>query len=215
MNTLLADERDGVLRREPTVCAIDERSDEVLAIGTAALELAAERAVILVHPLRHGSISDFDVTEQMVRMLLGNRRGGWFSQPRVLVAALAATTPVERRAVSEAILAAGVRQVLVMEESAAAAIGAGLPIDQAAGTCIVDIGGGTTEVAVISLGGIVAQKAAPVGSVDLDEAIIRMFAEEHGLAISERLATRVKEQAASAAPTVSYTHLTLPTNREV
>lgn len=199
-NTLLAAEPDGIVRREPTVCAIDERTEQVLAIGSAAIEMASHRACLLVHPLRHGTISDFDVTEQMVRLLMGNFKGGWFSQPRVLVAASAATTPVGRRAISEAILAAGVRTVLIMEESAAAAIGAGLPIDQPAGTCVVDVGGGTTEVAVISLGGIVTQKAAQVGGSDLDDAIIRMLSEEHGVAVGERTAVRLKEEIASAVP---------------
>jgi len=199
-NTLLAADPDGVLRREPTVCAVDERSDAVVAIGEEALRLASERPVILVRPLRHGSIGDFDVTEGFVRMLLGDLRGGWFSQPRLLVAASAATTPVERRAVSEAILSAGVRTVLLMEESAAAAIGAGLPIDQPAGTCVVDVGGGTTEIAVISLGGIVAQRAVPIGGGDFEDAIIKLIAEEHGLAIAEPVATRIVHDVASAVP---------------
>jgi rod shape-determining protein MreB and related proteins len=199
-NTLLAADPDGVLRREPTVCAVDDRNDDVVAIGSAALQLATQRPVVLVKPLRHGSIGDFDVTEGFVRLLLGDLRGKWFSQPRLLVAQSAVTTVVERRAVSEAILAAGVRTVLLMEESAAAAIGAGLPIDQPAGTCVVDVGGGTTEIAVISLGGIVAQKATPVGGIDFDEAIIRLLAEEHSLAVAETAANRIVHDVASAVP---------------
>lgn len=199
-NTLLYAEPEGIVLREPTVCAVDEASGEVLAFGESAFGIVAERDALLVRPLVHGSITDFEVTERLMRIVLADHRGGWLSQPRVLVASSGAATSVERRAVSEAILAAGARQVLMVEETIAAAIGAGLPIDEPACTCIVDIGGGTTEVAMISLGGIVERRAIQVGGDDLDEAILRLLREEHDLAATERTAERLKCAVASAVP---------------
>lgn len=199
-NTLVYAEPDGIVLREPTVCAVDEASGEVLAFGEAAFTAATQRELLLVRPLRHGSITDFDVTERMMRFILDDHRGGWLSQPKVLVAASGAATSVERRAVTEAILAAGARQVLMLEETIAAAIGAGLPIDEPAGTCIVDIGGGTTEVAIISLGGVVSSRAITVGGLDFDDAILRLLRDEHDLAATERTAERIKREVASAVP---------------
>lgn len=198
VNTLLYAEPEGIVLREPTVCAVDQTSGEVLAFGEPAFAVCAETDALLVRPLNHGSITDFEVTERMMRIIMADHRGSWLSQPRVLVAASGAATLVERRAVSEAILSAGARQVLMVEETIAAAIGAGLPIDEPAGTCIVDIGGGTTEVAIISLGGIVVRRAISVGGNDLDDAILRLLREEHDLAATERTAERLKREVASA-----------------
>jgi rod shape-determining protein MreB and related proteins len=199
-NTLVYAEPEGIVLREPTLCAVQNDTGEVVAFGEAAYAAAQSDELLLVRPLRHGSITDFDVTERMMRFILDDHRGGWLSQPRVLVAASGAATSVERRAVTEAILAAGARQVLLVDETIAAAIGAGLPIDEPAGTCIVDIGGGTTEVAIISLGGVVSARATTVGGIDFDEAILRLLRDEHDVAATERTAERIKREVASAVP---------------
>lgn len=202
-NTLVYIRGRGIVLNEPTVIALNERTGDVLAMGREAWAMIGRTpGYIVAHrPLRRGAISDFDITERLIKLILqrvGVRR---FSRPRALFCVPSAITEVERRAVEEAALAAGARSALLLEQPMAAAIGAQLPIDQPVGNCIVDIGGGTTEVAVISMGGIVASRAIRVGGFDLDEAIQRFIRREYGMAVGERTAENIKIAVGSAYPT--------------
>jgi rod shape-determining protein MreB len=151
-------------------------------------------------PLRHGVVTDFDTTEQMLRYFLKAARVGRFSSPRVVLCVPSGITDVERRAVEEATLSAGARAVYLIEEPMAGAIGAGLPVAEPSGTMVVDIGGGTSEVAIIALGGMVVSQSLRVGGYDLDDALIRHVRDEHRLLIGQQRAEEVKIEIGSAGP---------------
>jgi rod shape-determining protein MreB len=158
--------------------------------------------IIAVRPLRKGAITDFDITQRMIRLLLQRSGVSRFNRPRVLICVPSAITEVERRAVEEAARRAGAVGAYLIEQPMAAAIGAGLPIHEPLGNMVVDVGGGTTETAVISLGGIVALQAIRVGSFDIDAAIQTYVRREYGIAIGERTAEEIKMAIGSAYPTV-------------
>jgi len=192
----------GIVLSEPSVVAIDERTGEVHAVGSEAqLMIGRTPASISAdRPLRHGVIADFEVTEAMLRRFMEKVLSSRFSRPRLVMCAPSGVTEVERRAVEEASLSAGAREVHLIEESLAAAIGAGLPIAEPVGRMVVDIGGGTSEVAVISLGGLVVSRSLRVGGYDLDEAITNHIRNEHRMAIGSQSAEAIKLAIAVATP---------------
>jgi rod shape-determining protein MreB and related proteins len=201
-NTLVYQRQRGILFSEPTVLALNKETGAVLAMGDEAWQMIGRTPgyIVAVRPLRSGAISDFEVTEKLIRLILQRSGVNRLSRPRVLVCVPSALTEVERRAVEEATLSAGARSCYLIEEPMAAAIGAGLPIHEPMGNLVVDIGGGTTEVALISLGGIVTNTAVRVGGFDLDGAIQNYIRKEYRLAIGERTAERIKIAIASAFP---------------
>jgi rod shape-determining protein MreB len=201
-NTVVYVRGRGIVLSEPSVVAIDERTGEVHAVGSEAqLMIGRTPASISAdRPLRHGVIADFEVTEAMLRRFMEKVLSSRFSRPRLVMCAPSGVTEVERRAVEEASLSAGAREVHLIEESLAAAIGAGLPIAEPVGRMVVDIGGGTSEVAVISLGGLVVSRSLRVGGYDLDEAITQHIRNEHRMAIGSQSAEAIKLAIAAAMP---------------
>jgi rod shape-determining protein MreB len=193
-NTLVFVRGQGIVLSEPSVIAIDTNSGDVLAVGKAAQQMIGRTPATIsaVRPLRHGVIADFEVTEQMLRHFLRQASGGRGRHPRVIVCAPSGITRVEQQAVQEACLAAGARQVALIEEPMAAAIGAGLPVGEPQASTVLDIGGGTSEVAVISLGGIVVSRSLRVGGYELDDAIAAHIRNEHHLAIGSGTAEQLK-----------------------
>jgi rod shape-determining protein MreB len=193
----------GIVLREPSVVAVhSEMRRHVLAVGSEAKGMMGRTpgGIVAVRPMQEGVIADFDVTEIMLKYFIKKAGSSFFSlvRPRVVVSVPHGVTPVERRAVDEATKNAGARKVYIVEEPMAAAIGAGMPVKDPTGSMIVDIGGGTCEVAVISLGGIVAARSIRVGGNKLDEAIIEYVKREHNLLIGERTAEEVKLEIGSA-----------------
>ncbi|HEX5620517.1 MAG TPA: rod shape-determining protein, partial [Solirubrobacteraceae bacterium] len=201
-NTVVYVRGRGIVLSEPSVVAIDQRTGEVHAVGAdAQLMIGRTPATISAdRPLRHGVIADFEVTEAMLRQFVDKVLPNRFSRPRLVMCAPSGVTDVERRAVEEASLSAGAREVHLIEESLAAAIGAGLPIAEPVGRMVVDIGGGTSEVAVISLGGLVVSRSLRVGGYDLDEAITNYIRNEHRMAIGSQSAEGIKLAIAAATP---------------
>jgi len=201
-NTLVYQQGRGVVYAEPTVVAVNARSGQVLAAGSRAWRLLAESPgnVQVVRPLERGVIADFEMTASMLRLIIRSLGGTRFPRPRALVCVPASSTKVERRAVEEAVTSAGLRSATLVEETLAAAVGAGLPIHEPVGSLVVDIGGGTTEVAVVAMGGIVTGSSTPVGGFDLDAAIQRHVRQRYGVAIGDRSAERVKVELGSAYP---------------
>ena len=201
-NTLVYQRGKGILFAEPTVIALNKETGDVLAMGDEAWQMIGRTPgyIVAVRPLRSGAISDFDVTEKLIRLILQRSGVNRLSRPRVLVCVPSALTEVERRAVEEATLSAGARSCFLIEEPMAAAIGAGLPIHEPMGNLVVDVGGGTSEVALISLGGIVTNTAVRLGGFDLDGSIQNYIRKEYRLAIGERTAERIKISIASAFP---------------
>jgi rod shape-determining protein MreB len=201
-NTLVYVRGRGIVLSEPSVVAIDQRSGEVHAVGVEAKRMLGRTpgTIQAIRPLKDGVIADFDVTEQMLRHFIQKVHQHRFAHPRVVVCVPSGVTGVEKRAVEEATLSAGARQAYLIEEPMAAAIGAGLPVAEPTGNMIVDIGGGTTEVAVISLGGIVINHSIRVAGDEIDDAIIQYARRDHNLVIGERTAENAKIAAASAYP---------------
>ncbi len=199
-NTVVYVRGRGIVLSEPSVVAIDQRTGEVHAVGAdAQLMIGRTPATISAdRPLRHGVIADFEVTEAMLRQFVGKVLQSRFSRPRLVMCAPSGVTDVERRAVEEASLSAGAREVHLIEESLAAAIGAGLEIAEPIGRMVVDVGGGTSEVAVISLGGIVVSRSLRVGGYDLDDAITNYIRLEHRMAIGSQSAEAIKLAVGSA-----------------
>jgi rod shape-determining protein MreB len=193
-NTVVFVRGHGIALIEPSVVAIDERSGEVLAVGAEARRMIGRTPATIraTRPLRHGVIADFEVTEQMLRHFIRRTIGGPLVHPRVILCVPSGITDVERRAVEEATLAAGAREAHLIEEPMAAAIGADLPVAEPAASMVVDVGGGTTEVAVISLGGMVVWNSIRVGGYELDEAIVAHAKAQHGLLIGQEHAEEVK-----------------------
>ena len=193
----------GIVLNEPTVIALNSQTHDVLAMGHQAWQMIGRTPgyIVAVRPLRQGAITDFDITQRMIRLLLQRAGLSRFHRPRVLICVPSAITEVERRAVKEAARQAGAAEAQLIEQPMAAAIGAGLPIHEPLGNMVVDVGGGTTETAVISLGGIVALQAIRVGSFDIDAAIQTYVRREYGIAIGERTAEEIKLAIGSAFPT--------------
>ncbi|NBT27287.1 MAG: rod shape-determining protein, partial [Actinobacteria bacterium] len=202
-NTLVYMQGRGIVINEPSVIAVNRRTGEVLATGEEASGMIGRTPgyIVAVRPLRGGAITDFEITEKMIRLLLQRAGVSRFSRPKVLICVPSAITEVERRAVTDATRRAGAADAQLLEQPMAAAIGADLPINEPVGNMVIDIGGGTTETAVISLGGIVALEAVRVGSFDIDAAIQAHVRREHGLAIGERTAEEIKKSIGSAMPT--------------
>ena len=201
-NTLVYVRGRGIVLSEPSVVAIDQRTGEVHAVGVEAKRMLGRTpgSISAIRPLKDGVIADFDVTEEMLRHFIHKVHQNRWAHPRVVVCVPSGVTGVEKRAVEEATLSAGARQAYLIEEPMAAAIGAGLPVSEPTGNMIVDIGGGTTEVAVISLGGIVVSQSIRVGGDELDEAIVKYVQREYKLLIGTQTAEEVKLEIGSAAP---------------
>ncbi len=200
-NTLVYVRGRGIVLSEPSVVAIDSRDGTVHAVGVEAKRMIGRTpgSITAIRPLKDGVISDFEVTEEMLRYFIQSVHSNRFAHPRVVVCVPSGVTGVEKRAVEEACLSAGARQAYLIEEPMAAAIGAGLPVAEPTGSMIVDIGGGTTEVAVISLGGIVVSQSIRVGGDELDDAIVAHCKSAYKLAIGSQTAEEVKLEAGSAA----------------
>src|SRR4051794_20899467 len=199
-NTVIYVRGRGIVLSEPSVVAIDQRSGEVHAVGADAQRMIGRTpaSISADRPLRHGVIADFDVAEAMLRHFLGKVVHGRFGRPRVIMCAPSGITEVERRAIEEASLSAGARTVRLIEEALAGAIGAGLEIAEPIGRMVVDVGGGTSEVAIISLGGIVVSRSLRVGGYDLDDAISAYLRTEHRMAIGTNSAETIKFAIGSA-----------------
>ena len=201
-NTLVYVRGRGIVLSEPSVVAIDSRTGEVHAVGIEAKRMLGRTpgTIQAIRPLKDGVIADFDVTEQMLRHFIQKVHQNRWAHPRVVVCVPSGVTGVEKRAVEEACLSAGARQAYLIEEPMAAAIGAGLPVGEPTGNMVVDIGGGTSEVAVISLGGIVVSQSIRIGGDELDEAIINYVKREYKLMIGQQTAEEVKLEIGSAFP---------------
>lgn len=202
-NTLVYVSGKGIVLQEPSVVAIDQDLKIPLAVGEEAKKMIGRTPgnVIAVRPLRDGVIADFDTAELMLKTFIGRVRGKTLSQPRIVIGIPSGVTGVERRAVIEAATQAGASEVRLIDEPIAAAIGAGLPVSEATGNMIIDIGGGTTEVAVLSLQGTVISESVRVAGDELNEAIIQYVKKVHNLVIGERTAEEIKIQVGSAYPT--------------
>jgi len=194
----------GIVLNEPSVIALNSRTGDVLAMGQEAWQMIGRTPgyIVAVRPLRGGAITDFDITQRMIRLLLQRVGVNRFNRPRVVICVPSAITEVERRAVTEAARRAGAADAQLIEQPMAAAIGAGLPIHEPVGNMVIDVGGGTSETALISLGGIVALQAVRVGSFDIDSAIQTYVRREYGIAVGERTAEEIKVAIGSAYPTL-------------
>ncbi len=193
----------GIVLNEPSVVALDKSSGKIIAVGEEARRMLGRTPgnIVAIRPMKEGVIADYDVTEKMLRYFIGkalNKR--FFFKPRVMVGIPSGVTSVEDRAVKQAAISAGAKAAFLVEEPLAAALGAGLEIGEANGSMVVDIGGGTTDVAVLSLGGIVTSKSVRVGGDKLDEAIVRHMRRNHNLMIGERSAEEIKIEIGSAYP---------------
>ncbi len=210
-NTLVHVVGRGVIIDEPSVVALQNKRGvrEMLAVGAKAKLMLGRtpEGIETIRPLRDGVIADFLATEEMLRQFIKRAKSSTgFRRPRILISVPAGATPVERRAVYETALSAGARQVFLIEEPVAAAIGAGLPIDEPTGSMVLDIGGGTADIAVLSLGGVVQARSLRVAGNAMDEAIIRYIRREHQLLIGEANAERIKIEAGSASPISNGRH---------
>lgn len=201
-NTLVYMKGRGIVLNEPSVIALNKQTGEVLATGLEAWQMIGRTPgyIVAVRPLRGGAITDFEITERMIRLLLQRVGVSRFTRPKVVICVPSAITEVERRAVTDAARRAGAADANLIEQPMAAAIGADLPIDEPVGNMVIDIGGGTSETAVISLGGIVALEAVRTGSFDIDAAIQNHIRREHGIAVGERTAEEIKMAIGSAMP---------------
>jgi len=202
-NTLVYVRNKGILITEPSVVAINKKTREILAVGEDAKRMVGRTPahIVAIRPLVDGVISDFEVTEQMLKYFFDKvhrEKFTLFPRPRVVIGIPYGVTEVERRAVEEGAINAGAREVYLIEEPLAAAIGARLPVQDASGTMIVDIGGGTTEVAVISLGGIVASRSLRIAGDEMNEDIIQYARDEFNLLLGERTAEKIKIEIGSA-----------------
>ncbi len=201
-NTLIYVKGKGIIVREPSVVAIDKYTGKVLAVGNEANEMIGRTPenIVAVRPMKDGVIADFDITQAMIRTFIKEANVGGIFKLRVVVCIPSGITEVERRAVDEAVIQAGAKEAVLIEEPMAAAMGAGLPVYEAVGSMVVDIGGGTTEVAVISLGGIVASKSVRIAGDALDGAIVNYLKKEESINIGDRMAEEIKMKIASAYP---------------
>lgn len=202
-NTLVIQKGQGIVLREPSVVAVHSETKQVMAVGTDAKKMLGRTPgnIVATRPLKDGVIANFEVCEAMIRYFIHkvhNRRS--MVRPRVIIAVPSGITQVEKRAVRDAAISAGAREVFLIEEPMAAAIGVGLPISEASGNMILDIGGGTTEVAVISLSGIVYSRSVRVAGDEMDEAIVNFVKRKYNLLIGERTAEEIKMTVGSAYP---------------
>lgn len=195
-NTLVNLKSKGIVVREPSVVAVQADTYKVLAVGSEAKNMIGRTPgnIIAIRPLKDGVIADFDITSQMLKYFIEKAcpNRSMFSAPRVVIGVPSGVTAVEKRAVIDAALGAGAKDAFLIEEPMAAAIGAGLPVSEPTGSMVVDIGGGTTEIAVISLGGIVTSKSIRVGGDEMDEAIQTFIRKEYSLMVGERTAEQIK-----------------------
>ena len=208
-NTLVYVRGRGIVLNEPSVVAINGNSGGILAVGSDAKRMIGRTpgSIVAIRPLKDGVIADFDTTERMLRYFIQKvHRRRYLAKPRLIVCVPSGITGVEQRAVKDAGYAAGARKVFIIEEPMAAAIGAGLPVHEPTGNMVVDIGGGTSEVAVISLGGIVTSLSVRVGGDELDNAIIQHIKKEYSLMLGERTAEEIKIAVGSAFPTPDEPH---------
>lgn len=213
-NTLVLVRGKGIVINEPSVVAIEKKSKKVLAVGDEAKEMVGRTPanIVAVRPLRDGVISDFDVAERMVHYFIRKvheRALLPVARPRVVVGLPSGVTEVERRAVHDACMSAGARQTLLIEQPTAAAIGASLPINEPVGSMIVDIGGGTSEMAVFAMGGIVVSRSLRVAGDEMDEEIMRYARDRYSLLIGQRMAERIKMAIGSAYPLPGEQAMTL------
>ncbi|MGE5508470.1 MAG: rod shape-determining protein [Chitinophagales bacterium] len=202
-NTLVYVKGKGIVLQEPSVVAIDRDSGEVLKVGAEAKRMVGRTPgnIQAIRPMKDGVIADFDTTEKMLRYFIHKvQRGRGLFRPRVIVGVPSGVTEVEKRAVQDATLQAGAREAYLIEEPMAAAIGAGLPVQEPTGSMIVDIGGGTTEVAVISLGGIVSPRSIRIAGDEMDEAIVNHVRRSFNLMVGDRTAEDIKKEIGSAYP---------------
>ena len=199
-NTLVHVKGKGIVIREPSVVAVQKDTNEVLAIGAEAKRMIGRTPgnIVAIRPLKDGVIADFDITQAMLKFFIKKAIGNkTFVRPRVVVGVPSGVTAVERRAVLDATIQAGAREAYLIEEPMAAAIGAGLPVQEATGNMVVDIGGGTTDIAVLSLGGIVVDSSIRIGGDHFDEAIVRHVKKVHNVLIGERTAEEIKMNVAT------------------
>ena len=211
-NTLVVVKGQGVVLNEPSVVAIieDKGKKSVLAVGDEAKTMLGRTPgnISAVRPLRDGVIADFIVTEEMIKHFIKKvHKRKSFANPRILICVPTGSTPVERKAIQDSALAAGARKVQLIEEPIAAAIGANLPISDATGSMVVDIGGGTTEIAVMSLGGVVYSKSLRVAGDALDQSIITYMRKKYNLLVGEASAEKIKKEIGTAFPTSNNTYL--------
>jgi rod shape-determining protein MreB len=203
-NTLVHVRGKGVVLNEPSVVAISKPTRTVLAVGTDARRMLGRTPadIVAIRPLKDGVIADFDVTEQMIKFFIAraHNRTWHVSRPRIVLGVPSGVTEVEKRAVTDAAIHAGAREAYLVEEPMAAAIGAGLPIQEPSGSMVVDVGGGTSEVAVISLGGVVASRSIRIGGDEMDQALVQYIRRNFNLLIGERTAEDVKIAMGSAFP---------------
>jgi rod shape-determining protein MreB len=202
-NTLVYVRGRGIVLNEPSVVAINTASGRIVAVGIEAKRMIGRTPgnIVAVRPLKDGVIADFDVTERMLRYFIQRvHKRRHFAKPRIIIAVPSGITSVEQRAVKEAGYQAGARKVYIVEEPMAAAIGAGLPVHEPTGNMVVDIGGGTTEVAIISMGGVVTSQSIRVGGDELDQAVITFVKKEFSLMLGERTAEEIKMAIGSAFP---------------
>lgn len=199
-NTLIYVRGRGIVLREPTVVAIDKYEGKVVAVGAQAGEMIgrAPENIVVVKPLKDGVIADFEITQAMIKKFIQKANKGAIFKPKVLVCIPSGITEVERRAVEEAVMLSGAREVSLVVEPMAAAIGAGLPVSSPTGTMVVDIGGGTTEVAVMSLGGVVASDSIRIAGDALNSAIVNYLKREHSVNIGDKMAEEIKIKIGSA-----------------
>lgn len=205
-NTLVAVRGEGIILNEPSVVAVKAGTNQVLMDGNAVGDMAKQMLgktpanIVAIRPLKDGVISDFEITEAMIRYFIRKvHHRSWFAKPRIILGVPSGITSVEKRAVIESAESAGAREVFLIDEPMAAAIGAGLPVTEPTGNMVVDIGGGTTDVAVISLAGIVCSQSIRVAGDEMDEAIISHMKKTYNLLIGVRTAERIKIKIGSAA----------------
>ena len=217
-NTLVCIKGKGIIMREPSVVAYDVRNDAVKAVGSEAKEMIGRTpgSIVAVRPLKDGVIADFDVTAAMLKRFIRLAlKGSFFSRTRVIICIPAGVTEVESRAVYDAAKQAGATEVDLIDEPMAAAVGAGLPVWEPTGNMVVDIGGGTSEVAIISLGDIVTAQSVRVAGDDLDEAIISYIRKKHQVLIGERTAEQIKIAIGSAIPFAEETSMEVKGRNQV
>ena len=210
-NTLVVVKGQGVVLNEPSVVAIVEQTGkkQVLAVGDEAKTMLGRTPgnISAIRPLRDGVIADFIVTEEMIKHFIKKvHKGRTFANPRILICVPTGSTPVERKAIQDSALAAGARRVQLIEEPIAAAIGAGLPISEATGSMVVDIGGGTSEIAVMSLGGLVYSKSLRVAGDAMDGALVNYMRKEYNLMIGDSTAEKIKKEIGTAIPSNNNTY---------
>ena len=201
-NTLVFAKGKGIIIREPSIVAVEKHSGKIWAVGTEAKEMLGKTPanIVAIRPMKDGVIADFEITEKMLEHFIRKSGGSHFLKPRIVIGVPSEITQVERRAVKDAALRARASEVFLVEQAMAAAIGADLPITEAGGNMIVDIGGGTTDVAVISLNGIVISRSIRTASNEMDEAIIQYIKKNYNLLIGERTSERIKIEIGSAYP---------------